>query len=86
MRSVFCVLTPEILVFSKWGGNFASCGDSPHINVSESYTMGIMPTKMSYEAPEIEILEILSEGCVLSGSVPTLRPGESEDGSWGEDL
>ena len=48
--------------------------------------MGIMPTKMSYEAPEIEILEILSEGCVLSGSVPTLRPGESEDGSWGEDL
>ena len=47
-------------------------------------TMGIMPTKVSYEAPEIEILEILIEGSVLSGSV--LRPGESEDGSWGEDL
>ena len=74
------------MFFQNGGGNFARCGNRHIINISESYTMGIMPTKMSYEAPEIEILEILSEGCVLSGSVPTLRPGESEDGSWGEDL
>ena len=39
-----------------------------------------------YATPEVEIVEMMIEGSVLSGSVPTLRPGESEDGSWGEDL
>ena len=48
--------------------------------------MKIMISKEFYETPKVEIVDLMSEGCVLSGSVPTLRPGESEDGSWGEDL
>ena len=42
--------------------------------------------KEYYKTPEVKVVEMMTEGCVLSDSVPTLNPGESEDGSWGEDL
>ena len=42
--------------------------------------------KECYETPEIGVAEMMMEGSVLSGSIPGLKPGESEDGFWGDDL